>query len=390
MQRVLGLAAAVLLIVALPQATSAQGDRLRAEFEAVIEGLNDNTFARFHGAINEREFTARIYGTRVIENDAKRYLGSDFRGIVERSFVAAFPPPRNEAEAGGEILGTVVAFAADDDKARAVVRFEARGFRYSYHAYDLALRNNKVRIIDWFDFYQGAWFSEQIGNALLRMVPTQAAVASVLDVPGPSQGQLFQVGELLKAARDSNPMRFFQIRDGLDEALRADPFVVSLNYEICRRLGDAARLQGAAGEIAQTFPNDARFSLGLAQYYVQRGRFGEAIDEFERLEGSLGFKDGVIESLKATAAMALGEFGRAQSLAVSATEVEPALELGWWTLLRTRTAAQNYAGAVEAMTVLEERFDELLIPQTLRRDRFLRVLIDQPEYREWRAARDEA
>ena len=390
MNRVFGLAAVALLIVAVPQAASAQDDRLRSEFAAIIEGLNDNTFGPFHEAINERDFTARIFGTRVIDDDAKRYLAEDFRGIIERSFAAAFPPPRNEDEAGSEILGTIVAFDADNGKARALVRFEARGFRFSFHAYDLVLSGNTVRVVDWFDFYQGAWFSEQIGNALLRMVPTQASVASILDVPRPSQGQLFQVGELLKAARDSNMQRFFQIRDGLEEVLRMDPFVVSLNYDICRRLGDPARLQGAAGEIAQTFPNDARFSLSLAEYYVQRRRFGEAIVELERLEESLGHRDGVVESLKATAAMALGEFERAQALAVSATEAEPALELGWWTLLRTRTAAGDYAAAVEAMTILEEQFDKLLIPQTLRRDRFLRVLIDQPEYKEWRAARDAA
>ncbi len=390
MNRILGLAAAVLLIVAWPQAASAQDNRLRAEFETVIQELNDNSFSAFHKAINEREFTGRTYGARVIEDDAKRYLGSDFRGIIERSFVAAFPPPRNEDEAGSEILGTIVAFDADADKARALVRYEARGFRFSYHAYDLVRRGSDVRIVDWFDFYQGAWFSEQIGNALLRMVPTQASVASILDVPRPSEGQLFQVGELLKSARDSNLQRFFQIRDGLEEVLQKDPFVVSLNYEICRRVGDPARLQGAAGEIAQIFPGDARFSLSLAEYYVQRQRFEEAIDEFERLEESLGHKDGVIASLKATAAMALGEFEQAQSLAVGATEAEPTLELSWWTLLRTRTAAEDYAGAVEAMTVLEERFGELLIPQNLRRDRFLKVLIDQPAYQEWRAARDAA
>jgi len=59
-------------------------------------------------------------------------------------------------------------------------------------------------------------------------------------------------------------------------------------------------------------------------------------------------------------------------------------------LLRTRTAAGDYAGATEPLTELEDRFGHLLIPQQLRRDRFLRVLIDQQEYKDWRAARDQA
>ena len=106
------------------------------------------------------------------------------------------------------------------------------------------------------------------------------------------------------------------------------------------------------------------------------------------LQEALGVKDGVVESLKATAAMALGDFERAESFAASATQVEPGLELGWWALLRTRTAAQDYEGAIEPLTALEERFGHLLIPQKLRRDRFLKVLIDQPAYQEWRAAQD--
>ena len=75
---------------------------------------------------------------------------------------------------------------------------------------------------------------------------------------------------------------------------------------------------------------------------------------------------------------------------VAATQAEPGLELAWWALLRTRTAAEDYAGATEALTELEDRFGHLLIPQQLRRDPFLRVLIDQQEYKDWRAARDAA
>ena len=123
---------------------------------------------------------------------------------------------------------------------------------------------------------------------------------------------------------------------------------------------------------------------------MQGRRFDDAIVRFDEFENALGIEDGVVRSLKATAAMALGEFGQAQDFALGATQAEPDLELAWWTLLRTRTAAEDYAGATEALTQLEDRFGHLLIPQTLRRDRFLKVLIEQQEYKDWRAARDQA
>jgi hypothetical protein len=304
-------------------------------------------------------------------------------------YQAAFPSPRTEDEAAGEIVGTLVSFVDEGRQARAIVRFEGEGFRYSWHAYDLVqTRGGRLQIVDWFDYYQAGWFSEIAGDSLVRTMPGAASVASVLEMPRPTEGQLFQVGELFKAARDGNPRRFVQIHDGLEEALREEPVIVKLNFQYWRMLRDPARLRAAAEQLAGTFPGDAQHSLSLAEFYVQARRFEDAIGQFELLESALGVEDGVIRSLEATAAMALGEFDRAQAFALSATQAEPGLELAWWALLRTRTAAENYAGATEALSELEDRFGHLLIPQRLQRDRFLRVLIDQQEYKDWRAARD--
>ena len=391
MQRFLTIAA-IALLFALPDANAQSGSGgLRAQFGAIIDDLNANSFEAFHAALDDQAFLNRIVGTRVIEDDARQFLGADFRANIQSSFMQNFPRARTEAEAQGEIVGTVVSFDESGGQARALVRFEGKGFRYSYHAYDLvAGRGGRVRIVDWFDYYQGTWFSEDVGNDLVKLMPTQRAVASALELPAPTSGQLFQVGELLKSARDRNPQRYFEILDNMDAVLREEPFIVVMNFDWCRMVGDPRRLQGAAGDLARLFPGDARFALGLAEYYVQRGRFEEAIAQFDTLETTLGVKDGVLESLKATAAMALGDFERARAFAVSATESEPGLELAWWALLRTRTAAADYEAALEPLTTLEERFGHLLIPQALRRDPFLKVLIEQPEYLQWRAARDGA
>ena len=392
MRRILILAAALAGLCLAPMAAIAQtGDDLRAEFEAVIDGLNDNSFRNFHGAINDNEFVDRAFGTRVIADDAKQAFAGAFTENLEKMFQSAFPQARTQEEAGSEIIGTVVHFEDSGSTGRAIVRFEAGGYRFTWHAYDLVRsRGGRVQIVDWYDFYQGSWFSQIIGDSLVRALPGAGPVASVLEMPNPSEGQLFQVGELFKAVRDGNPRRYVQIFDGLEEALREEPFVVHLNFQYWRMIRDPGRLMAAAGALSAAFPGDPRHSLSLAEFYIQARRFDEAITELDRLEDALGIDDGVVRSLKATAYMALGQFDEAQASALAATQAEPTLELAWWTLLRTRTAAENYAGATEALSELEDRFGHLLIPQKLRRDRFLKVLIDNEEYKEWRAARDAA
>jgi len=389
--RVMALAVAVLVLASAPHlavAQSAEAD-MREQFEAVIDGLNDNTFSDFQRLVDEKALVNRILGTRVIEADARDQFAAGFSDTFQQMFVSSFPRARKQAEAGGEIIGTIIAFQFKDGQGRAIVRYEGRGYRFSYHSYELTRGRSKLEIVDWFDYYNSTWFSEDVGDTLVRAMPGRDSVRSVMKTPGATDGQVFQVGELLKAVRDQNPQRYFQIYDGLEDVLRNEPHVIVLNYQFCRSLGDTARLNQAVQSLVAAFPGDASHSLGLSRYYIQRNLFEEAITELDRFESALGMKDGVSEAFKATSAMALGDFERAQAFAIGATEVEPELELGWWTLLRAMTAAEDYAGATEALTQLEDRFDHLLIPQKLRRDRFLKVLIDQQEYKDWRAKRDE-
>jgi len=391
--RYLALVAILLVQLATLSAAAAQSadEAMREQFDEVIDGLNNNTFSEFQDTINENALINRIFGTRVIDPDAKEAFAAGFESSLQAMFVSSFPRARTEGEQGGEIIGTVISFQFQDGQGRAIVRYEGSGYRYSYHSYELTrTRSGKLVIVDWFDYYNASWFSEDAGNSLVRALPGPAAVKALMTMPNPSEGQLFQMGELLKAVRDQNPQRYFQIHDGLEEILQQEPYFVSLHFQYCRMLGDAGRMNQAVQALTDAFPGDPLYSLSLVEFYIERGLFEEAITELDRFEEALGMKDGVSESFKATSAMALGDFERAQAFAQSATEVEPGLELSWWTLLRARTAAQNYAGATEALTQLEERFGHLLIPQKLRRDRFLKALINQQEYKAWREERDQS
>ena len=393
MNRFLTIATLLLVMLVAPQIAGAQSvdNDMREQFEAVIDGLNNNSFRKFHDAIDDRELMDRIFGSRVLDEEAKQSLAANFTANLEGIFSGSMPRPRSQAETGGEVIGTIISFEAQDGQARAIVRYASPGYRYSYHSYDLTrARSGRIQIVDWYDYYQSGWFSEVTANELVSAMPGQATVRSVLELNSPTEGQLFQVGELLKAVRDQNARRYFQIHDGLEDSLRREPFVVVLNFQYCRIIGDPARLDAAVDELVKHFPGESLHSLSLGEYYVTRRLFEQAIEEYDRFEGALGMKDGVSETFKATSAMALGDFERAQEFALSATQVEPGLELSWWALLRARTAAEDYAAATEALTQLEDRFGHLLIPQKLRRDRFLKILINQQEYKDWRAARDQA
>jgi len=361
----------------------AETDELRAQFESVIDGLNSNSFERFNRAIVKKDMTSRIYSGRLIETDVKKAFASDFTGSVGQMFSSSFPKSKKE------ILGTVIDFDFKGGEGRAVVRYALSGYRYSYHVYQLR-RDSKGRllIVDWVDYYQGNQFSDEAGDALVMAMPSKQATRSLLDNKAMSEAEVFQIAELFKAVRDNKPERFFQIYDGLSDTVVTETVIMKSNLQLALLARDGERIEGAVQSLEKRLPDDALFSLRLIEFYIPTRQYDKAIAALVRLQDEIGVRDAATESLKASAALAMGNTADAEKYALQATEVEPSLELGWWSLLRARTRAQDYSGAVEALTRLEDDFGHTLDPATLKRDRFLKVLADKPDYLAWLASRE--
>ena len=374
---------AALVMLAPPGAVADDAETARMQFESIMHGLNDNSFDRFNSATNEKALTARIFDGRMVGADVKRAFTQDFDGSIERMFAASFP------ESKSDILATIVNFQMRGNEGRAVVRYAASGYRYSYHVYELELdAKGRIAIVDWIDYYQGERFSAAAGLALVMAMPSKPATRNLLDNKSITDRDAFQVGELFKAVRDQNGARFFQIYDDLDEALHREKVIARLNLQVALRAHDKARTESALQDLLQAFPDDALQSLRRVEFYIPMRRYQDAIDALVLLEEDLGITDGALGSLKAMAALADGNTVDAEIFAKQATAAEPTLEVAWWSLLRARTAAENYAGAIETMTRLEDDFGHTLDEQKLARDRFLQVLADKPEYLAWRSARD--
>lgn len=365
------------------QAADAEVDVLRVKFESIIQGLNDNSFDRFNRAISKKDMTARIFGNRLIEADVKKAFASDFTASVQGMFSSSFPKSTKE------ILGTLIDFQFTGNEGRAVVRYVASGYRYTYHVYELGLdAKGRMLILDWLDYYQGSRFSDEAGQALIMAMPSKPSTRNLLENKTLGEGEVFQVGELFKAVRDNEAERFFQIFDGLDPVLLKEPAILRLNLHLSLAFPESPRAANAVRMLVDAFPDDPLYSLRLIDYYIPARQYQDAIDALERLQAGIGISDGATESVKSSAALAMGNTADSEKYALQATVAEPSLEVAWWSLLRARTRAEDYSGATEALARLEDDFGHTLDPRKLKRDRFLKVLADKPEYLNWRASRE--
>jgi hypothetical protein len=126
----------------------------------------------------------------------------------------------------------------------------------------------------------------------------------------------------------------------------------------------------------------------LLDYYFPSRKYDLAMEALLRLKSRLRVQDSAMSARLSAAALVLGNTEEALTFAAEAVELEPGLELGWWSVLRARTALDKFAEAVLALDVLEKQFGYTLSPQAFDKDPTMVALLRSKEYEDWYAAHE--
>ncbi len=356
---------------------------LRAQFQSILDGLNEDSLDKFHAAISASDMTQRIFGTRLIDPQIQDLLRDDFKSSIEQWFAESFPNT-----GGKEIIGTLIDFQEQGNQGSALVRYALPGYRYAYHRYDLQMDDRgRIIITDWLNYLMANRFSEAAGEFLVSMMPSDPAARRMLDMDSPTQRQVFQMRELLKAYRDKQADRYFNIVEDMDPTLQGERAILERSLRMAELSSDRVRYKAAVLGLLEKYPDEPLYFLTYIDFFTGTRDFERGLNTLVRFQESLGADDGAAFARMSAFALALGENDDSVTHALRAIDAEPTLEVGWWSLLRARTRTKDYAGAIEALSRLEDEFGHVLDPQKLAKDRFLRVLVKQQEYVDWNEAR---
>lgn len=355
----------------------------RAGFEEIVTDLNKNSFERFALAIDQEDMLDRIFELRLIDQKVKKEFREGFDTQLDGILKAAF------AGTGGNIRAAWLGFGSKGNRGKAIVRYDLPDFQFNYHEYELRLdKSGKVIIVDWIDFLDGEKFSDGVGAVLISLNPGKPAVRKLLDYQGPTEQQIFQMTELLKASRDNNVDRYFDILETVDEKLRSQRATVLMSVHLTNATRNRRKLRTALVDVDKYFPKEPLFSLMLLDYYFPTRKYEAAMASLFTLQKRLGVQDAAMSARLSAAALVLGNTEDAIAFADEAVQLEPGLELGWWSALRSRTAMEQYAGAVEALDALEKQFGYTLSPQAFEKDPSMAALLRSDEYEAWYLAHE--
>lgn len=397
--QVKGIVAVILmgLVAGAPVAVTAQDDDREAlvardneqreamltGMQAVIDGLNGGSFAVLAGSIDQDDMLERIFGLRLIDQRVQKQFREQFETSLEPSIAATVPRRPDDP-----LRARLVGFTSRGNLGKAVVRYDLANFQFAYHEYELTLDDkDRLVIVDWTDFFWGDRFSDAVGTRLVLASPSSSAVRKLVDFQGITEPQMFKLTEALKAIRDRQVPRYFEIVEGMDEQLRRQRVVVLGGVQMTKQVRARRQLRTALTALAEYYPGDPLYTTLLLDYYFPTRRYDDAKTSLVNLKGRLGVDDAAMEARLSSTELVLGNTEAAVQHAERAVELEEGLELGWWAALRARTAASDYAGAVLAVTTLESRFGHELTPEALAKDKSLAGFVGSDEYQEWAAGR---
>jgi hypothetical protein len=360
----------------------ARQDAFRSGFSTIVESLNLGTFDLLVSSINREEFIDRIFGLRLIAQKVQR----DFRENMQTQFADMITSGFAVSEDG--VKATLLGVESRGVRGRAIVRFDLPDLQFGYHEYELKLdRKNRVVVVDWVDFLRGEKFTDGVGVSLVIALPSKQAMRKLIDYKNVKDSDLFQFTELLKAARDRRADRYIDIINNLNPEMQRQRVVVLTGVQLTKTIKSRRMMRTALIQMANHFPEEPLFSLMLLDYYVPSKMYEEAVAALRRTYDQFEFDDAAMEARLSAIVLVMGNSADASALADRAVELEPGLELGWWSALRARVALSDFAGATEALQQLEQQHGHSLGPEALERDKSFAALLASDEFKTWAASR---
>lgn len=231
--------------------------------------------------------------------------------------------------------------------------------------FELVIKNNKVRIINWYDHVAGLYFT----NALRAVVIDIHKALELLETEDASD-KVFAEFDYKKLKTLLSGIRAGDF-DVIDAAYKELPSKYKSNsiYGI-RHIQAAITVDkesyiNAAEQFIKKFGNRPQQGLLLLDYFHEKNMKKEFLEVFENAEGRLG-EDAAFFTLKARIYENNSDLKKYYSLMLKAINNDSSFSSGYWVLVKHFAEKENFEDCVLVLDVLEKVFSYKFDRETFR------------------------
>ncbi len=255
--RGLGLALdAVFAFHATPLRAAEDDANAREQFLEVLNAINNNSFEQIKDSIDKADLTNRVINIRPLEEDTRIWFNANFWEVIEPKF-RGLMPEQNEMK-----KMELVDFRFENRKGSAVLRYRRPNYSYFYQRIELRQNSrSQLKIVDVQRFNLRQSLVGEVGEYLVTRMPSRMATRNLLTKQDPTDEDVFQFTELLKAYRDRETDRFFQIYDQMDASLKGDLLLAKFAVLTAYYGKDEKRMIGIFPEFFDMFKDDPKAAV---------------------------------------------------------------------------------------------------------------------------------
>lgn len=228
----------------------------------------------------------------------------------------------------------------------------------NYHAFQVVKQSSeRVRAIDLYIFSTGEDFSKSIRRLILPVVAQQSK--SWLEKLTTDETDMVkhmkdfqQLGDCI---RTEQYQRALDIAARLPESLRQQKVILLMRYQAAQNVSER-ELQNVIAEFQRLYPNDASLDLILIDGYLLKKEYDKALASVDRLDKSVG-GDSFLNVIRANILGEQGMLTEAIAAANAAIEGNPDMQECYLTLVGLHLLSKDHARTVEALNLLEQRFE---------------------------------
>jgi tetratricopeptide (TPR) repeat protein len=238
--------------------------------------------------------------------------------------------------------------------------------------------DGKVRIDDFYNFAEGASFSEMMHRGLALGADKNASPDSASQ--GPQLGVVRM--EMRKRISDGQFQAALDYFRGLPDKLKSEKTIMRTRIDAAQHL-KGKPYDDAVRAYRQRFPDEPTTDLIPLDAYYEHKMYDRALACIDRVDSAIG-GDPYLDALRSGMNRMKGDLDAAKSCAQKAIAAEPELRQPYFALIQVSLAEKDFTETSRLLTLVQKKFPDHM--PSVKTNPVYAEYVKSPQYRAWAKA----
>jgi hypothetical protein len=344
----------------------------------IVAEFNQRNTVTFNEAFDVDAFMKEVFKDLNVKTEQKKAFKKGFAAQADKigaKLIEFIPEDRYI-----KLLRVTV----EEGGAKAVLRLDFGNNGTGYFEFIFKqLNDDRIKIIDWYDFGTGMKYSESVRQILILTLNDLSLLSRVFNIVKGQKNILENLQALLRERQRGNYEKVCSLYNSLDHDLRRNKVLALFNLDAANLSDNQQLYKDALRNFVEYFGNDPTCSFLLVDHYYLEKKYSKAIDSIDTFIAFIGIEDAALLSIKASVMLEQNRANQSVLFAEKGIRTEAEYEDNYWAALLGYARLNEYSKAVEMCRALENKFSYDFPMEYFQKNEIFQGLIKSKSFIAW-------